>query len=110
MWMLRMLEQALRSPSEAARRHASGVLVDHAGVLCGFWLAAMIMAAPHVVESLDHLKLMMGLMLGGAFWPELRTLWRMQRKRCLPGPHWPIAKVEVPINTAFMIHRFAEFM
>ena len=52
----------------------------------------------------------MVLLLVGAFWPDVRTLWRLQRKRCLPGPHWPIAKVEVPINTAFMIHRFSEFM
>jgi hypothetical protein len=111
LWLARYAEQALFARAEAARRHASRHLVDSGAVLLGWWLAALVLTSSSGSLSFDPGdRTAIVLLLAGAFWPDLRTLWRMQRRLWVPGEHWPPSKVGLAVNATFMLHRYAEFM
>ena len=107
LWWLRYWEVALLARAENARRLASALLIDFSGLLI-LWSVALAMT--QLPEGDVRSVAVPLLMLCGAWWPDMRLMWRVDRRRLLPGPYRPRQQDMPPINVDFVIHRNAEFM
>ena len=84
LWTLRFLEVALCARDEGARRWGATRVVDDAGVLFGWWGAALLIDLYVDTELAKEVAVF--LMLIGAHWPEARLFFRyVVVRKCLQG-------------------------
>lgn len=107
LWWLRYWEVALLARAQNARRVASALLIDMIGMLL-LWSVAL--ALTQLPEGDVHGVAVPVLMLCGAWWQDMRLMWRIDRRRLLPGKFRPYTEDLPPINIDFIIHRNGEFM
>lgn len=100
----RRLEIALRSHDEASRRYAASKFVDDSGGLLLWIIGLAIVYFDLSSRPIDDAAVLLML---GSVWERLRLFWRVKRNVWLSGQHFPRARVRVPINVEFAIHRCA---
>ena len=106
LWMLRMLEIALLSPREAARRQAAGDLVGSAQLLC-IWGAAYTLAVKDFDDPDTNARMSdfaAALMWFGNVWWVCKQMMRTLSDILLPGA-LALERSMVCANSGFSLHR-----